>query len=376
MRWGILGASSFALKAMGPAIHAARGAELVAVASRDAGKVGPFQAFAPGARAMGYEEMLAADDIDAIYIPLPNHLHVPWALKVLDAGKHILVEKPVGLSVTEVDHLIVARDTAGRMAAEAFMIAHHPQWARVRELLADGAVGELRHVQAYFAYDNSADPANVRNQQGMGGGALRDIGVYTIGSAQSQWARVRELLADGAVGELRHVQAYFAYDNSADPANVRNQQGMGGGALRDIGVYTIGSAQLALGAPLTDIRARMQRDGDFDLTTYVQGRIAGASYECYVSMRMMRAQGVRFHGTTGEIVLPAPFNPPDIGEARVKLRRPSGIQVDHFPMARQYVTQVEAFGAAAQGAGYAWPLERARDTQAALDEVLRVAEEM
>ncbi|MGR3493043.1 MAG: Gfo/Idh/MocA family protein [Shimia sp.] len=317
MRWGILGTSSFALNAMGPAIHAARGAELVAVASRDASKVAPFQAWAPMVRACSYEEILAAPDIDAVYVPLPNHLHVPWALKILEAGKHVLVEKPVGMSVAEVDQLIAARDASGRMAAEAFMIAHHPQWARVRELLADGAVGTLRHVQAHFAYDNSGDPANVRNQRGMGGGALRDIGVYTIGSVQ-----------------------------------------------------------LALGEGLTDVRARMNREGDFDLTTHVTGRIAGATYDCYVSMRMMRAQGVRFHGTEGEIVVPAPFNPPDMGEARVELHRPTSIEVDRFPTARQYVIQVEAFRAAADGADYAWPLERARQTQATLDEVMRVAEDL
>ena len=182
LRWGILGAAKFAREHMGPAIHAARGAELVAVASRSPGKAAAFQAFAPGCREVeSYEALLEDGGVDAVYIPLPNPLHVPWSLKALAAGKHVLVEKPATLEASEFDALIAARGERGRLAAEAYMIVHHPQWQRTRHLIADGAIGRLLHVSGGFSFDNSSAPTNLRNSAGMGGGALRDIGVYIFG---------------------------------------------------------------------------------------------------------------------------------------------------------------------------------------------------
>ncbi len=128
VRWGILGAAKFAREHMGPAIHAANEAELAALATSSAEKAAPFQAFAPGiAVHQSYEALLADPSIDAVYIPLPNHLHVEWALKAMQAGKHVLVEKPAALREAEFDQLIAARDGAGVLAAEAYMIVHHPQ---------------------------------------------------------------------------------------------------------------------------------------------------------------------------------------------------------------------------------------------------------
>jgi predicted dehydrogenase len=184
IRWGILGASNFALGHMGPAIHAAKGADLVAVASSSAEKVRPFQAFAPQVHHIAsYDAMLADPQIDAIYIPLPNHLHVEWALKANKAGKHVLVEKPIALRANQINPLIAARDASGLQLAEAFMIVHHPQWLRARDWVQSGEIGRLRHVDAAFSFYND-DPANIRNRAETGGGSLPDIGVYTIGSAR------------------------------------------------------------------------------------------------------------------------------------------------------------------------------------------------
>ena len=181
IRWGILGAARFARQHMAPAIHAATGAELAALATSSAEKHAEFACFAPNlTHHHSYEALLADPDIEAVYIPLPNHLHVEWAIKALEAGKHVLVEKPVGLDVEEVDRLIAARDRTGLFAAEAYMIVHHPQWQRAKALIAEGALGDLAHVNAAFTFRN-LDESNIRNQAAKGGGGLRDIGVYTLG---------------------------------------------------------------------------------------------------------------------------------------------------------------------------------------------------
>ncbi|MCA1777033.1 MAG: Gfo/Idh/MocA family oxidoreductase, partial [Loktanella sp.] len=145
MRWGVLGAANFAKQHMAPAIHAAKGAELYALATSSPEKAAGFQAFAPGlAIHDSYDALLADPMVDAVYIPLPNHLHVEWSVKALEAGKHVLCEKPMTLAAPEFDQLIAARDKAGKLAAEAFMIVHHPQFARARELVQAGAIGALR----------------------------------------------------------------------------------------------------------------------------------------------------------------------------------------------------------------------------------------
>ena len=139
VRWGILGAAKFAREHMGPAIHAARHAELAALATSSPDKAEPFRAFAPGLRLHAdYDALLADPEIDAVYIPLPNHLHVDWTLKAIAAGKAVLTEKPIALQAAEIDRIIAARDATGVLAAEAFMIVHHPQWQLVRDWIAEG----------------------------------------------------------------------------------------------------------------------------------------------------------------------------------------------------------------------------------------------
>jgi predicted dehydrogenase len=172
VRWGVLGVAKIAVTKVIPAMQRAELAEVIAIASRDLEK-----ARATGiARAYGsYEELLADRDVDAVYIPLPNHLHVPWSLKAARAGKHVLCEKPIGLSADEARQLLGLDVKIG----EAFMARTHPQWVRTLELVRAGRIGELRVVNGFFSYDNR-DPKNVRNIADCGGGALMDIGCYPI----------------------------------------------------------------------------------------------------------------------------------------------------------------------------------------------------
>jgi predicted dehydrogenase len=154
--------------------------EITAIASRDKGRAQQVAKALGIAKAYGsYEELLADPEIDAVYIPLPNHLHVPWTAKAAEAGKHVLCEKPIGMTAAEAETLIAVRERTGVKIAEAFMVLCHPQWIRLRELLRAGRIGELRVVQGVFSYHN-VDPANIRNQVDIGGGALMDIGCYMV----------------------------------------------------------------------------------------------------------------------------------------------------------------------------------------------------
>ena len=145
VRWGVLGNAKFAREHMAPAIHMAEGAELVALATSRPGTVQGWD-FHPGLQQVSYEALLADPTIDAVYIPLPNHLHVEWTLKAIAAGKHVLTEKPISMRAEEIDQLIAARDRSGLLVAEAYMIVHHPQWQRARELVQGGAIGKLHET--------------------------------------------------------------------------------------------------------------------------------------------------------------------------------------------------------------------------------------
>jgi predicted dehydrogenase len=176
VRWGILGAAKFAREFMGPALTVAPGGHVAALATSDPAKAEPFRVFAPGLRVHGsYEALLADPEIDAVYIPLPNGLHVEWSLKAMQAGKHVLCEKPMAMQAGDFERLIAARDAARVLAAEAFMIVHHPQWQRARKLLADGAVGRLWRIDGAFSFNNR-DASNIRNQAGLG--------VYVMGGTR------------------------------------------------------------------------------------------------------------------------------------------------------------------------------------------------
>jgi predicted dehydrogenase len=180
IRWGVLGAAKIARDKVIPAMQRGSLSEIVAVASRDQAKASDVAERLSIPKAYGsYEDMLADPEIDAIYNPLPNHLHVPWSVKAAEAGTHVLCEKPIALSVEETRKLIAVRNQTGVKIGEAFMARSHPQWLRAREIVLSGAIGELRAFLGAFSYFNR-DPKNVRNVEAWGGGGLMDIGCYPI----------------------------------------------------------------------------------------------------------------------------------------------------------------------------------------------------
>jgi predicted dehydrogenase len=316
VRWGIMGVADIAKEQMAPAINAASDGVLAAVATTSAPeKAAPIVQMAPGSRVLqGYEALLSDPEIDAIYVPLPNHLHVEWATKAARAGKHVLCEKPLALKVDEIDGLIALRRDTGVELAEGWMIAHHPQWEKVRELLGAGALGTLRRVEASFTAPLT------------------------------------------------------------DPADFRNQP-PGGGALRDLGGYVLGAARLATGEePEEILSAVIDWDGGIDATVQVTARFPSFLFNGHVSMRAALWQGMTVHGIEGSLRLPVPFNPLGLGEARVELHRDLHVQQWRFPEQNQYVRQVEAFNAAIRGGPpFPYDLEFARGTQAMVDAVYRAA---
>jgi len=180
VRWGVLGAANIAVKKVIPAMQQSDWCEINALASRDIQKAQRFAGELGIAKAYGsYEELIADADIEAVYIPLPNHLHVPWTTKAAEAGKHVLCEKPIALNALEAKQLIAVRDHTGVTIEEAFMVRTHPQWARVRELIDSGRIGEVQSVAGHFSYNNP-DPQNIRNLADIGGGGMMDIGCYLI----------------------------------------------------------------------------------------------------------------------------------------------------------------------------------------------------
>ena len=181
VRWGVLSTAKIGTQKVIPAMQAGQYCAVTAIASRDpekarqtASQLGIPKAYS------SYEELLTDPEVDAVYNPLPNHLHVPWSIKALEAGKHVLCEKPIALTAAEAQDLLdAAHEHPQLKVMEAFMYRHHPQWQRTQQLVAQGEIGDLRTIQSFFSYYN-VDPNNIRNLAGMGGGGLMDIGCYCI----------------------------------------------------------------------------------------------------------------------------------------------------------------------------------------------------
>ena len=321
VKWGVLGAAKFARDHMAPAIHAARGAELYALATAWEDKANEFKTFCPGLKVHPtYESLLADPEVEVVYIPLPNHLHVLWTLKALAAGKHVLCEKPIALNAREIDQIIHARDAAKKLAAEAFMIVFHPQWRRAKQLVEEGAIGRVSHVDAAFSYDNRAETDNIRNRPETGGGGVRDIGVYTYGG-------------------MRFVT----------------------------------------GAEPVELQAKVRREGGVDVWAQVSAVMGGPmgrfTYGAMTSMRLFNRQEVVFQGDKGMIrVANAPFNAGLHDQAQLELHQPGGrVTIERFPGVNQYKLQVEAFSHSVRtGEPYGCPLEFVRGTQAMIDRVFQV----
>jgi len=181
IRWGVLSTARIGTEKVIPAMQLGEHCTVTAIASRKLEKAQAAASQLGIEKAYGsYEELLADPDIDAVYIPLPNHLHVSWTIRALKAGKHVLCEKPIGLNTAEAQKLPDAvRKFPHLKVMEAFMYRHHPQWQWAKQLVTEGKIGEVRTIQTFFSYYN-ADPNNIRNKADLGGGGLMDIGCYCI----------------------------------------------------------------------------------------------------------------------------------------------------------------------------------------------------
>lgn len=184
LAWGVLSTANIGVKRVIPAIMAGERGVVAAIASRDAGRAAGVAATFGIARSYGsYQALLDDPEIEAIYNPLPNHLHVEWTVKALDAGKHVLCEKPIALDAEEAQALVAARQRSGKCVLEAFMVRFHPQWRRIRALVDAGRIGSVHAIQSAFVFP-MFDPNNVRNRADIGGGALYDVGCYPIVTAR------------------------------------------------------------------------------------------------------------------------------------------------------------------------------------------------
>jgi predicted dehydrogenase len=319
-RWGVLSTAKIAREQVLPALVEADNGVLAGIASRDMEKARALADRFGARHAFGsYEDLLASGEIDGVYIPLPTSQHVEWACNAVRAGKHVLVEKPLALDAKDIVPLIELRDRHKVLVCEAFMVVYNPQWIKVRDLVAEGAIGRLRHVQGTFSYYN-VDPANMRNQLDLGGGALPDIGVYPT---------VTTRFVTGA--EPRRVQASIERD-------------------RNFG---------------TDIYSSIRADfGEFELSFYL-------------STQMAARQSMVFHGDKGFIELASPFNAGLYDHQRVTLHNQNHgeAQVFRFPAAQQYRLQAEAFARAVDGSGERiFTLEESVLNQKVIDAIFRAGE--
>jgi predicted dehydrogenase len=300
VRWGVLGCADIAVRKVIPAMQRSAACDVVAIASRDADRAAVTADALGVSRHHGsYDALLADPDVEAVYLPLPNHLHAPWTLRAAAAGKHVLCEKPLALSTAEAGEMIDGCRRAGVELMEAFMYRLHPLWTTVHALVADGSIGDLQAIQAFFSYRNT------------------------------------------------------------DPGNIRNIAAYGGGALMDIGCYPISVARWMFGREPTDVIASVRRDPSFgtDVLTSAVLDFDGrhATFTC--STQLEDDQRVHLVGTAGRLLVPIPFNiPPDRPTEIIRAAGGDppvapGIEVITVPAADPYEVQADAFSAAVRGDG-------------------------
>ena len=322
VRWGVLGTAKIALAKVIPAMQRSPWCEITAIASRDLAKAKDAARELNIPNAYGsYEELLADANVDAVYNPLPNHLHVPWTVKAAEAGKHVLCEKPIALNAAEARTLIDVRDRTGVRIQEAFMVRTHPQWLETRRLIRSGRIGSLRSIGGFFTYFNP-DPANIRNKLELGGGGLMDIGCYPITISR------------------------FMYD--AEPRRVLGM---------------------------------IERDpvfGTDSLTTAVLDFPNGhATFTC--STRLAPYQRMIFMGTEGRIEVLIPFNAPNDRPTRILLDSGqdltgASVEIIEFPVCDQYEIQGTLFSRAIrEDREQEIPLEDAISNMAVIDAVFQSA---
>lgn len=319
-RWGILSTAKIAREQMVPAIQQADNGVLQAIASRDGARARALADVSGAPLAFSsYDDLLASKEVDGVYIPLPTSQHVEWAIRAADAGKHVLVEKPLALAAADIAPVIAARDRNQVLVCEAFMVVYHPQWIKVRDLVAAGAIGRLRHVQGAFSYFNT------------------------------------------------------------DPTNMRNIVELGGGALPDIGVYPTVATRFASGQEPVRIHATVERDRRFgtDIYSVVRADFGTFDLTFYVSTQMADRQVMVFHGDKGFIEVRSPFNAGLYDDHRIELHN-GGHDVAttyRFPGTQQYRLEVEAFARAAGGADErVFTLEESVLNQKVIDAIFRAGE--
>jgi predicted dehydrogenase len=324
VRWGVLGAASIALRRAIPGMQKGEWCDVAAIASRDLGKARQAAESLGVAQAYGsYDELLADSSIEAIYNPLPNSLHVLWTARAAEAGKHVLCEKPIGVTAADAEALIAVRDRTGVKIEEAFMVRTHPRWLRTRELIRTGRIGPLRAVSGSFTYFNR-DPKNIRNLPEYAGGALLDIGCYPVTLS-------RFLFGD-------------------EPARV-------------------------LGLLERDTEMKTDR-----LTSAILEFPAGQSvFTC--STQVAYNQRVAILGTIGRIEMERPLNPPTDQPTRILIDdNPSdptgaGITAETIPACDQFTIQGDLFSRAIrEGGDVAVPLEDSVRNMRAIDAIFRSAE--
>ncbi len=290
IRWGVISTAKIGLEKVIPAMLRCKSCTVTAIASRDAVKARAAAAKLGIPKAYGsYDELLSDREIDAIYNPLPNHMHVEWSIKSLQAGKHVLCEKPLGLSAKEAEEFLKeAKQHPGLRVMEAFMYRLHPQWQLARRLVTEGKIGKLRTIQSFFSYYN-VDPHNIRNMADIGGGGMLDIGCYCISSSRFIFG-----------SEPRRVVGLVEYDP----------------VLR---TDRLASALL-----------------DFEGGT--------ATFTC--STQLSPYQRVNILGTKGRVEVEIPFNAPPDRPCRVWHQRGTDVQEHKLEVCDQYEAEGEAFSRA------------------------------
>lgn len=323
VKWGVLGVAGIARTKVIPALQQGEWTEVAAIASRDEGRARAAADELGIERAYGsYEGLLADPEIEVIYNPLPNHLHVPWTARAAEAGKHVLCEKPIALDAAEARELLAVRDRNRVMIGEAFMVRLHPQWVEARRLVREGRIGELRLVSGYFSYFK-LDPENIRNRLEYGGGGLMDIGCYPVNVSRFMYGE-----------EPRRVVSLIERDPQ-------------------MRIDRLTSA----------------------LLEFPSGQ---ATFTC--STQLGAAQRMQLFGTSGRIDIEIPFNAPPDRPVRIIVDDGSsapaaGGEVLEFPPVDQYTLQGDAFSSAViAGTHPPVPLEDAIRNMEVIDAIFRSGE--
>ena len=331
IRWGVLGVARIAREKVIPATQCSEYSQVTAIASRDLSKAQTAAAELGIAKAYGsYEALLADPDIDAVYNPLPNHLHVPWSVRAAEAGKHVLCEKPIGLNAAEAEQLLATRDSTGVKIQEAFMVHTHPQWTGAIDLIGRGRIGEVHAVVGAFSF-LLTDPENVRTVAAYGGGGLLDLGCYLVHTARWMFGREPERV----VGAIERDS--------------------------DTGIDRIASMVLDFGSG--------------GLPSSDAGHAIGTC-----SMYQAPYQRVQVLGTKGRIEIEIPFNAPPDRPCRIFVgdgTDPTGVAAEtiEFDTCNQYTIQADRFSRAVlDDADVPLPLEDSVKNMRVLDALVRSAE--